>query len=245
MSPQRSLLASDVVAPAKAGHYRTVLADPPWLERGAGQVKRGADRHYPLMSTEEICALPVSEWAAEDAHLYLWVTNNFLPDGLEVMKAWGFRYVTKIDWFKAEFDSEHFDECMAGAEIEPQRHLLSEMADAKLQMGLGQYFRGCTESCLFGVRGAVEYRTIDGGKRAQGRTGFHAPRGEHSAKPEKFRAVVERVSHGPYLEMFARRPAVGWDLWGNQAPEPTDAQMACGFALYGAPAVCTCGTCHA
>lgn len=243
MPAQRSLLAPSVPAPAKAGRYRTVLADPPWLERGAGQIKRGADRHYPLMTTREICALPVSEWAATDAHLYLWVTNNFLPDGLEVMKAWGFRYVTKIDWFKADFTDEHLAETLAevpaGGDL-----LVSEMADAKLQIGLGQYFRGCTESCLFGVRGAVEYRTHDG-KRAQGRTGFHAPRQQHSAKPEKFRAVIERVSHGPFLEMFARRPAPGWDLWGNQAPEPTDAQMSCGLVLYGPPAICTCGTCHA
>lgn len=203
---QASMFAPAVPAPPQIGLYRTVMADPPWLERGAGQIKRGADRHYPLMRTADIAALPVSEWAAVDAHLYLWVTNNFLEDGLEVMRAWGFRYVTKIDWFKSIDDHDDVDGDLA-----------CEVADSHLQIGLGQYFRGCTESCLFGVRGRVEYRTADG-KRSQGRTGFHAPRSQHSAKPEKFRAMVERVSHGPYLEMFARRPAEGWDLWGNQAP---------------------------
>jgi N6-adenosine-specific RNA methylase IME4 len=205
-------IASRVNPPAQPGLYRTVLADPPWQERGAGKIKRGADRHYPLMSTDDICALPVRQWAAPDAHLYLWVTNNFLPDGLRVLQAWGFRFVTKIDWFKSRTVYDHDDDDTAG-------QLESFAADANLQCGLGQYFRGCTESCLFGVRGTLPYRTLPDGKRAQGRTGFHAPRGQHSAKPEKLRQMIERVSHGPYLEMFARRPVEGWDLWGNQAPE--------------------------
>lgn len=199
---QRYVFTAEVHAPPGAGLYRTVLADPPWEERGAGAIKRGADRHYPLMKTRDICALPVGEWAAADAHLYLWVTNNFLPNGLQVMNAWGFRYVTKITWVKER--------------------------DSKLQIGLGQYYRGATEDCLFGVRGACEYRQTEDGKRAQGVTALFAPRGEHSAKPEDLRAVVERVSHGPYLEMFARRAADGWDAWGNQAPEAVDAQGARG-----------------
>ncbi len=195
-----NLFASQVPAPVGAGTFQTLMADPPWLERGGGQIKRGADRHYPLMSTDAICALPVRDWMAENAHGYIWVTNNFLPDGLKVMAAWGFRYVTKIDWFKTYQVLEKIAE------------------DDDLAVGLGQYFRGCTESCLFGVRGMVPYRLLENGKRAQGRTGFHAPRGEHSVKPEVFRAMVERVSPGPYLEMFARRQAPGWSLWGNQAP---------------------------
>lgn len=71
------------------GIYSIIYADPPWLERGSGKIKRGADRHYPLMSTPDICALPVKEWAADNAHLYLWATNNFLPDALQVITAWG------------------------------------------------------------------------------------------------------------------------------------------------------------
>lgn len=223
--------------PKSAGFYQTIMADPPWLERGSGQCKRGADRHYSLMKTRDICALPVARWAAPSAHLYLWVTNNFLPDGLEVMWAWGFRYVTKIDWYKGYFDPACYSVLRAGLREACGVHdeaaldsiavrVFEEMCeetsgddlDGDLQVGIGQYFRGCTESCLFGVRGSLPYRMLPNGKRAQGRTGFHAPRGEHSAKPEKFRAIVEKVSHGPYLELFARRPAPGWDLWGNQAP---------------------------
>lgn len=183
----------DPFAPARAGSYRTILADPPWLERGGGRIKRGADRHYPLMKTAEIAALPVEAWAAPEAHLYLWVTNNFLPDGFTVMGAWGFRYVTAITWCKRDARTRRW------------------------QIGLGQYYRGVSEHCLFGVRGSLPYRTLPNGKRAQGLTAFDAPRGRHSAKPETLREMAERVSHGPYLEMFARTAAAGWDAWGNEA----------------------------
>jgi N6-adenosine-specific RNA methylase IME4 len=158
------------------------------MEAGGGQTKRGADRHYPLMSTRDICTLPVRSWAAANAHLYLWVTNNFLEDGLKVVKAWGFEYITLISWFK---------------EGNP---------------GLGQYFRGLTEHVLFAKRGQPPYRTREDGKRAQGLTGFTAPRTEHSVKPDQIHKWAELLSPEPRLEMFARRARPGWDLWGNEAP---------------------------
>ena len=164
--------------------YKTIYADPPWMERGGGKIKRGADRHYPLMRTSDIAALPVGQIAGENAHLYLWATNNFLTDALYVMSKWGFRYVTTITW-------------------------------AKDRVGLGQYFRGQTEHCLFGVRGALPYKTI-GGKRQQGATLINAPRREHSRKPDEMRAMIERVSYPPYIELFARQRACGWDAWGNE-----------------------------
>lgn len=160
------------------------------MERGGGRIRRGANRHYPLLRTEEICALPVVGIAADDAHLYLWVTNNFLPDGLRVMHAWGFRYVTVITWVKGTF-------------------------------GLGQYFRGTTEHCLFGVRGRLPYRT-DNGKRQQGVTAILAhPRG-HSVKPEAMRQMIERVSYPPRIELFARQRVPGWDVWGNEMVSDVD-----------------------
>jgi N6-adenosine-specific RNA methylase IME4 len=175
--------------------YGTILADPPWLERGGGKIKRGADRHYPLMHTKDICALPVATLAAPDAHLYLWVTNNFLPDGLQVMAAWEFRYVTMITWTKDRF-------------------------------GLGQYFRGMTEHCLFGVRGKPGYRVDESGRRCQGVTLINAPRSQHSAKPWELRQMIERVSPGPYLELFARESAHGWDVWGNQVESTVEISAA-------------------
>jgi N6-adenosine-specific RNA methylase IME4 len=166
--------------------YHTIYADPPWMERGAGKMCRGANRHYRLMKTNEIMALPIAELAEDNAHLYLWVTNNHLPAGLQVMKAWGFEYKTMITW-------------------------------GKDRIGIGQYFRGKSEHVLFGVRGMIPYRTDpETGKRMQGVTFFQAPRLEHSVKPEEMRQMIERVSPGPYLELFARRPAPGWDVWGDQ-----------------------------
>jgi N6-adenosine-specific RNA methylase IME4 len=175
------------------GKYATAIFDPPWWESGGGKVKRGADRHYPLMKTAAIAALPISALMLPNAHMYLWATNNHLPDALEVMKAWGFRYVTCITWGKGYVDA----------------------VNLKIQTGLGQYFRGSTEHLLFGVRGRVPYKVNEGsGKRQQGRTLYLAPRAEHSEKPERFREVVEHVSAGPYLEGFARRRVPGWDAWG-------------------------------
>ena len=172
--------------------FKTIYADPPWLERGAGKIKRGADKHYSLMNEDEIAALRILVYGVtqEQAHLYLWVTNNFLPQGLRILQIWGFRYVTKIDWFKD-------------------------------RIGLGQYYRGKTESCLFGVKGrALPYR-VDKvtGKRSQGVTGFEAPRMLHSQKPEKMRQMIEKVSHGPYLERVARHKTQGWSVWGSEVGE--------------------------
>lgn len=165
--------------------YSTILADPPWRELGGGKIKRGADKHYPVMKTEDIMALRVGELALPNSHLYLWVTNSHLPDGFRVMSAWNFRYITCITW-------------------------------GKDRMGLGQYFRGQTEHVLFGVRGNIPYRKLSDGKRAQGKTLLMAKRRTHSEKPEGLRAMVERVSPGPYLELFARKSAPGWHTWGNE-----------------------------
>lgn len=164
--------------------YHTIYADPPWKESGGGKIKRGADRHYPLMSTKDIMSMPISDISEDNCHLYLWVTNNFLKDGLEVMQAWGFRYVTTITWFK----------------------------DGNI--GLGQYFRGKTEHCLFGVKGNLPYKIIDG-KRQQGLTGFIAKKTEHSTKPQEMRTMIEKVSYEPRIELFAREVFQGWDYWGN------------------------------
>ena len=176
--------------------YKTIYADPPWAESGGGVIVRGAQRHYPLMKTVDIKGLEVNgnpvSWLAEDnAHCYLWVTNNFLKDGFQVLESWGFTYKTMITWAKDRF-------------------------------GLGQYFRGQTEHCLFGVRGCLPYRTREDGKRAQGTTLIVAPRGEHSVKPEGMRRMIELVSYPPYLELFARRTVEGWDSWGNETTEPSE-----------------------
>lgn len=177
-----------------------IVADPPWMERGGGKIKRGADRHYALMKTADIAKLPVHLCTKPDAHLWLWCTNNFLEDGLEVMKAWGFRYVSNVAWVKAKSDT-----------------IGVTWTRLKLQQGLGQYIRGSHELCLFGVKGKPPYRTIDG-KRAQTPSVIIAPRQEHSRKPEALLEAAERVSAGPYLELFRRGQArSGWTAWGLEA----------------------------
>ena len=169
--------------------YKTIYADPPWLERGGGKICRGAQKHYSLMKVEEIKNLivygtSVINLAEDNAHLYLWVTNNFLPFGLSVVEAWGFKYKTLITW-------------------------------AKDRMGLGQYFRGQTEQLIFAVRGNLPYKSLNG-KRAQGRTLIVAPRGKHSEKPLKAREMIERVSYPAFLELFGRKHVTGWDVWGDE-----------------------------
>lgn len=166
--------------------YQTIYADPPWWETGGGKIKRGADRHYQLMKTPEIMALPVRELINPDGcHLYLWATNNHLKDAFTVMEAWGFEYVTMITWQKDK-------------------------------AGLGQYYRGMTEHCLFGTtKKRLPYKIVDG-KRQQGVTGFIEARREHSRKPETMREMIEKVSYGPMIELFARETRNGWDSWGNE-----------------------------
>lgn len=168
------------------GGYRTIYADPPWMEKGGGKIKRGADRHYPLMTTKEIMSLPVQNLIHPDGcHLYLWTTNNFLPDAIKVIEAWGFQYITTITWLKDK-------------------------------IGLGQYFRGITEHCLFATtKRRLPYKTLNG-KREQGVSGFWEVRKKHSEKPETMRKMIEIVSYDPRIELFAREETQGWDCFGNE-----------------------------
>lgn len=172
--------------------YKTIYIDPPWPEKGGGKIKRGADRHYRLMSLADIGALPVQALAdSEGCHLYLWATNNYLQAALDLIKRWGFEYVTTITWQKD-------------------------------RIGLGQYYRGLTEHCLFATtKKRLPYKIIDG-KRAQGVTGFYESKTTHSRKPGTMRKMVEHVSYGPRLELFAREAFAGWDCWGDEAPDETE-----------------------
>lgn len=166
--------------------YKTIYIDPPWMERGGGKIKRGADRHYDLMKTDEISKLPIRELADDEGcHLYLWTTNIFLPQAIELLKIWDFEYITTITWMKDK-------------------------------MGLGQYFRGITEHCIFAsTKKRLPYKIIDG-KRQQGLTGFYEPKTIHSRKPNEMLKMIERVSYGPRIEIFARDEKEGWDCFGNE-----------------------------
>jgi len=174
---------------------RTVLADPPWqFQNRSGKIapEHRRLRRYETLATEEICGLPVSDITAESAHLYLWVPNALLPDGLAVMKAWGFTYKSNIIWHKVRRDGG---------------------SDGR---GVGFYFRNVTELLLFGVRGK-NVRTLSPARR---QVNLMASRKrEHSRKPDEQYDLIESCSPGPFLELFARGARPNWFVWGDQADE--------------------------
>lgn len=177
--------------------YKVIYADPPWqFANRTGKVAPENKRlnRYPTMTLNDIKSMPVQDVTAERAHLYLWIPNALLPEGLEVMKAWGFEYKTNLIWEKIRKDGQ---------------------PDGR---GVGFYFRNVTEILLFGVKTAKKsetYRTLQPG-RSQVNL-IRAQKKEHSRKPDAFVDLIERCSEGPYLEMFARGDREGWDMWGNQA----------------------------
>ncbi len=173
--------------------YRTIYADPPWqFQNRTGKVAPEHKRlnRYATMDLESIMSLPVSEVAEEKCHLYLWVPNALLPEGLAVMKAWGFEYKTNLVWEKVRKDGQ---------------------PDGR---GVGFYFRNVTEILLFGIKGDKN-RTLQPG-RSQVNL-IRSMKREHSRKPDEFVDLIEACSYEPRLELFARGNRDGWDMWGNQA----------------------------
>ena len=187
--------SDDLLAYAKGRRFRTVLADPPWrFQNSTGKVAPEHKRlsRYGTMTLGAIKELPVSHVAADVAHLYLWVPNALLPDGIEVLRAWGFQYKSNIVWHKVRKDGG---------------------SDGR---GVGFYFRNVTELLLFGVRGK-NARTLAPGRRQVNL--FATRKREHSRKPDEQYEIIEACSPGPYLEMFARGARPKWAVWGNQADE--------------------------
>ena len=188
-------ISSEELARVEGPAFQTVLADPPWrFENRRGKVAPEHKRlsRYETMTTDEICALPVAELTVEPAHLYLWVPNALLPDGLRVMEEWGFHYKSNIVWHKIRKDGG---------------------SDGR---GVGFYFRNVTELLLFGVRGK-NARTLDPGRSQVNM--IQTRKREHSRKPDEQYDLIEACSPGPYLELFARGIRPGWTNWGNQADE--------------------------
>ncbi len=180
--------------------FSTIYADPPWrFQNRTGKVAPENKKlsRYETMDLEAIKSMPVSEVAADKSHLYLWVPNALLPDGLEVMRAWGFEYKGNIVWEKIRKDGQ---------------------PDGR---GVGFYFRNVTELLLFGIRGDNN-RTL-APARSQVNL-IRTQKREHSRKPDEIIPIIEACSPGPFLELFARGDRDGWAMWGNQADasyEPT------------------------
>ena len=187
--------ASALLATTRGRRFPTLLADPPWqFQNKTGKVAPEHRRlsRYSTLTLDDIKDLPIGDVAANVAHLYLWVPNALLPEGLSVMQAWGFQYKSNLVWHKVRKDGG---------------------SDGR---GVGFYFRNVTEIVLFGVRGK-NARTLAPGRRQVNY--LSSRKREHSRKPDELYPIIEACSPGPHLELFARGVRPGWTAWGNQADE--------------------------
>jgi N6-adenosine-specific RNA methylase IME4 len=187
---KKTTAAQDFVKEVES-KYKTILADPPWrFQNSTGKVAPEHKRlsRYETLSFQEIMDIPVNSIAEANSHLYLWVPNALLAEGLETMKKWGFTYKTNIVWYKIRKDGG---------------------PDGR---GVGFYFRNVTELLLFGIKGKI--RTLQPG-RTQVNI-IRTRKREHSRKPDEIFNIIEKCSPGPYLELFARGKREGWTLWGNE-----------------------------
>jgi N6-adenosine-specific RNA methylase IME4 len=184
--------APESLLAAGLGRYGTILADPPW--RFTNRTGKMAPEHrrlsrYSTMTLQDIQELPVAQLALPKCHLYLWVPNALVPEGLDVMKRWGFAYKTNLVWYKIRKDGG---------------------PDGR---GVGFYFRNVTELILFGTRGSAN-RTLAPGRRQVNLVS--SCKREHSRKPDELYDIIEACSSGPYLELFARRHRPEWVQWGDE-----------------------------
>lgn len=193
--------------------FRCLMMDPPWMERGGGKVKRGADRHYPLVPTKKLPGVIRASglWEpAANAHLYCWVTDNFLEDGLWLIGQLGFRYIRTLPWVKTRGPAS--------------TGLVDDPGDDELRFGIGQYARGAHELILFAVHGEGQAADVCSDRRDLPSVIMApVPKDEagkriHSRKPPRSYEWIEARTHGPRVEFFARAGRPGWVSWGNEAP---------------------------
>lgn len=173
--------------------YSTILADPPWqFQNRTGKMAPEHKRlsRYPTLSLQEIKELPVNDIAEDRAHLYMWVPNALLAEGLQVLKHWGFNYKTNMIWYKIRKDG--------GSD----------------RRGVVFYFRNVTEIILFGTKGK-NVRTLQPGRSQENI--ISSRKREHSRKPDEQYKIIESCSWGSYLELFGRGSRDGWTTWVNQA----------------------------
>lgn len=195
------------------GKYAAILADPPWhfrartaLQVGNWTSRRDAEKHYAVMGIEDICAMPVKDLAAKDAHLFIWTTGPCLQQTFDVIKAWGFRYSgVAFTWVKLKRSHN------------PRQLRILPTAESDLHVGLGLTTRKNAEFCLLARRGNArrEAKNI--------REIIMAPVREHSRKPDEVYDRVQRYCVGPYLELFSRQQRPGWTCWGNEVDKFTEA----------------------
>ncbi len=192
-------------APKPTKRYRTLVADPPWRYNSKLEGLRGATE-YLTMTVDELMTMPVGLWAEENAHLYLWTTDAFMVQAHRIAMAWGFEVKNVLTWVKGR-GREGGD---------------GEIESVHETIGVGFYYRHASEFVLFCTRGSLPV------KRHDKSNVFFAPRRGHSEKPAAFYDLVESMSHGPYLDVFARLQRFNWETWGNECfipdglPTPED-----------------------
>ena len=170
--------------------FRCIAADPPWQFGDSLPGKsRGASKNYRAMSTPELCALQLPP-IADDALLFMWRVAAMPVDALAVARSWGFAPKSELVWVKTT----------------------SARADAALHFGMGRYVRASHETCIVAARGQASKLVLDHSVRSV----FFAPTGAHSAKPEAFFDLVERLCGGPRLELFSRARRPGWTTLGDE-----------------------------
>lgn len=192
--------------PYDSNQFKTIVADPPWPYNdscpGEG---RGAEEHYDTLTVPQIKSLGqiANKIAAGHSHLYLWCTNKFLASGVagEVVESWGFQPKTIITWLKVNEEPDN---------LPYQRENPVEIRE---RIGMGHYVRNCTEHIVLGTKG--NKRTLENDSPNY----FLATRSDHSKKPEKSYDLIEYLSEGPYLNMFARDGREGWEAWGKEVEE--------------------------
>lgn len=166
--------------------FNIIYADPPWQCKYGGN--GSASKHYSLMTTEEICALPVHKLAAPDCVLFLWVTFPVLNEVFDVIQAWGFTYKTvAFCWVKRNAKSDGWF------------------------FGMGNWTRANAEICLLATKGKPKRRAADVPQI------IVSPREQHSKKPDETRdRIVRLMGDLPRVELFARQVPPGWEVWGNE-----------------------------
>lgn len=176
------------------GRFGTIVVDPPWSftystrksESGNNGWHGSTDRHYQTMKLSELSAMRIPEIAADDCVLWLWSVNALLDDAVALMSDWGFDYKNCLTWAK------------------------TNNGGTAPAFGMGFWLRGASEHLLIGVRGKPKPL------RRDVPTWFSAPTRRHSEKPDQAYEIIETLSPGPRIDVFARRAREGWAVWGDE-----------------------------
>lgn len=205
-----------------------IVVDPPWSwgdKLTMSAIKRGADSNYETLSIEQLKHIPIQDVSDDDyCVLALWVVGSQLQEGLDLMKAWGFRQTQTWVWVKTKQEPlkalcKDLLKAISTNSLTKdfiEKVLFDFSLDLILNFNMGRLFRQTHEICLLGVKGDKVYKSIK--NKSQRSVCFNAP-GNHSVKPEDLQDRLEIMFPGSkYLELFARRQRKGWVCVGKEAP---------------------------